>query len=67
MNCIHLKLGPLEDNKDGDTSTYSEYSDDDNLVSIATNVSIPEVDQDTERVEFVVQEESQNVKKTLIL
>ena len=35
----------LEDNNDGDSSTDSEYNNDDNLVSIATNVSIPGVDQ----------------------
>ena len=34
-------LGQLEDDNDGDSSTDSEYNDDDNLVSIATNVSIP--------------------------
>ena len=50
-------LGKLEDDNDGDSSTDSEYNDDDNLVSIATNVSIPWVDQDTKQVGFVVQEE----------
>ena len=49
-------LGQLEDDNDGDVSTDSEHNDDDNLASIATNVSIPVVDQDAERVEFVVQE-----------
>ena len=39
-------LGQLEDDNDGDSSTDSEYNDDENLVSIATNVSIPGVDQD---------------------
>ena len=34
-------LGQFEDDNDGDSSTDSEYNDDDNLVSIATNVSIP--------------------------
>ena len=34
-------LGQLEGDSDGDSSTDSEYNDDDNLVSIATNVSIP--------------------------
>ena len=34
-------LGKLEDDNDGDSSTDSKYNDDDNLVSIATNVSIP--------------------------
>ena len=37
-------LGELEDDKDGDSSTDFEYNDDDNLVSIETNVSIPGVD-----------------------
>ena len=50
-------LRQLEDDNDGDSSADSEYTDDDNLVSIATKVSIPGVDQDAERVEFVVQEE----------
>ena len=35
-----------------------------NVVSIVTNVSIPGVDQDAERVEFLVREEKQNVKET---
>ena len=39
----------LEDNNDGDSSTDSEYNNDDNLVSIATNVSIPRVHQYAER------------------
>ena len=30
-------LGQLEDGNDGDSSTDSEYNDDNNLVSIATN------------------------------
>ena len=50
-------LGQLEDDNDGDSSTDSEYNDDDNLVSIATNVCISGVDQDAKRVEFVVVEE----------
>ena len=50
-------LGKLEDDNDGDSSTDSEYNDDDNLVSIATNVSIPWVNQDAKQVGFVVQEE----------
>ena len=50
-------LGQLEDDNDGDSSTDSKYNDDDNLVSIATNVSIPWVDQDAKQVGFVVQEE----------
>ena len=50
-------LRQLEDDNDGDSSADYEYTDDDNLVSIATKVSIPGVDQDAERVEFVVQEE----------
>ena len=32
-------LGQLEDDNDGDSSTDSGYNNDDNLVSIATNVS----------------------------
>ena len=58
-------LGQLEDDNDGDSSTDSEYTDDDNLVSIATNVSIPGVDQDAERVEFVVQEERPKRKRNI--
>ena len=60
-------LGQLEDGKGGDSSTDSEYNDDDNLVSIATNVSILGADQDTERVEFVVLEERLKRKITLVL
>ena len=55
----------LEDNNDGDSSTDSEYNNDDNLVSIATNVSIPGVDQDAKRVEFVVQEERPKRKRNI--
>ena len=58
-------LGQLEDDNDGDSSTDSEYTDDDNLVSIATNVSIPGVDQDAERVEFVAQEERPKRKRNI--
>ena len=58
-------LGQLEDNNDGDSSTDSEYNNDDNLVSIATNVSIPGVDQDVERVEIVVQEERPKRKRNI--
>ena len=39
-------LGQLEDDNDGDSSTDSEYNDDDNLVSIATNIFMPGVDQE---------------------
>ena len=46
-------LGQLEDDNDGNSSTDSEYNDDDNFNSIATNVSIPGVDQGVQRVEFV--------------
>ena len=59
------ELGQLEDDNNGDSSTDSEYNDDDNFVSIATNVSIPEVDQDAERVEFVVQEERPKRKRNI--
>ena len=41
-------LGQLEDDNDRDSSTESEFNDDDKLVSITTNVSIPRVDQDAE-------------------
>ena len=58
-------LGQLEDDNDGDSSTDSEYNDDDNLVSIATNISIPGIDQDAERVEFVVQEERPKRKRSI--
>ena len=58
-------LGQLEDDNDGDISTDSEYNDDDSLVSIATNVSIPGVDQDTERVEFIMQEERPKRKRNI--
>ena len=50
-------LGQLEDDNGGDSSTNSEYNDNDNLVSIATNVSIPDADQAAERLDFAVQEE----------
>ena len=50
-------LGQLEDDNDGDSSTNFKYNDDDYLILIATKVSIPRVDQDAERVEFVVQKE----------
>ena len=33
-------LGKLKDINDGDSSTDSEYNDDNNLISIAINVSI---------------------------
>ena len=39
-------LWQLEYGNDGDSSIDSKYNDNDNLVSIASNVSIPEVDQD---------------------
>ena len=58
-------LGQLEDDNDGNSSTDSEYNDDDNLVSIATNISIPGIDQDAERVEFVVQEERPKRKRNI--
>ena len=52
-------LGQLEDGNDND----SEYNDDNNLVSIATYVSIHGIDQDPERVEFIAQEESPKCKR----
>ena len=58
-------LGQLEDDNGGDSSTDSEYNDDDNLVSIATNVSILGADQDAERVEFVVLEERLKRKRNI--
>ena len=58
-------LGQLEDNNDGDSSTDTEYNDDDNLVSIATNASIPGVDQVAKRVEFVIQEERPKRKRNI--
>ena len=58
-------LGQLEGDNDSDSSADSECNDDDSLVSIATNVSIPGVDQDTERVEFVVQEERPKRKRII--
>ena len=38
-------LGQLDDDNNADISTDSECNDDDNLVSIAINVSIPGVDK----------------------
>ena len=57
-------LGQLEDDNNSDSSTDSEYNDA-NLFSIATNVSIPGVDHDDERVEFVVQEERPKRKRNI--
>ena len=58
-------LGQLEDDNDGDSSTDSEYNDDDNLVSIAANFSIHVVDQNVERVGFVVQKERPKRKRNI--
>ena len=58
-------FGQFEDESDGDSRTESEYNDDDNLASIATNVSIAGVDQDAERVEFVLQEEKPKCKRNI--
>ena len=58
-------LRQLEDDNGGDSSTNFEYNDDDNIVLTATNVSIPGVDQDVERVEFVVQEERPKRKRNI--
>ena len=52
-------FGQLEDGNHDD----SEYNDDNNLVSIATYVSIPGIDQDADRVEFIPQEESPKCKR----
>ena len=54
---LESDLEQLEDDNDGDSSTNFKYNDDDYLISIATKISIPRVDQDAERVEFVVQKE----------
>ena len=59
-------LRQLEDDNGGDSSTNFEYNDDDNIVLTATNVSIPGVDQDVERVEFVVQEERPKRKRNIV-
>ena len=58
-------LGQLEHDNDSDSSTDSKYNDDDNLASVATNVSIPGVDQDVEQIEFVVQEERPKRKRNI--
>ena len=58
-------LGQIEDDNDSDSSTDSEYNDDDNLVSIAANFSIHVVDQDVERVGFVVQKERPKRKRNI--
>ena len=58
-------LGQLEDDNNGDSSNDSQYNDDDNLVSVATNFSIPGVDQDAERVEFIVQQERPKCKRNI--
>ena len=58
-------LGHLEDDSDGDSSTDSGYNDVDNLISIATNVSIPGFDQEAERGEFAVQEERPKFKRNI--
>ena len=58
-------LGQLEEDNVGDSSTDSEYNDDDNLVSIATNISIAGDGQDVERAEFVVQEERPKRKRNI--
>ena len=58
-------LGQLEDDSDSDSNTDFEYNDHDNLVSIVTNISIPGVDQDAKRVEFLVQEERPKRKRNI--
>ena len=58
-------LGQFEDDNEGDSNTDSEYNDDNKLVSIATNVSIPGVDHNAEQVEFVVQEERPKRKRNI--
>ena len=58
-------LGQLEDDSDSDSNTDFEYNDHDNLVSIVTNISIPGVDQDAKRVEFLVQEERPKPKRNI--
>ena len=58
-------LGQLEDDNDGDSSTDCEYNEDDNLVSIVTNISISGVDQDAKRMGFAVQEERPTRKRNI--
>ena len=58
-------LGQLEDDNDGYSSTDTKYNDVDNLVSIATNVFIPRVDQEAKPVEFVVQGERPKCKRKI--
>ena len=52
-------LGQLKDDNGGDASTDSKYNYNyfDNYDSIATSISIPRVQQNSEPVELVVQEE----------
>ena len=58
-------LGQLEDDSDSDSNTDFKYNDHDNLVSVVTNISIPGVDQDAKRVEFLVQEEIPKRKRNI--
>ena len=58
-------LGKIEDDNDSDSSTDSKYNDNDNLVSIAANVSIHVVDQVAEWVEFVEQNERPKSKRNI--
>ena len=57
MESDEKDLGHLEDDNDGDSGTDSGYNEDDILLSIATNFSIPGFDQDAQRAEFAVQEQ----------
>ena len=58
-------LGQLEDGNSGDSSTGSEYNNNDNLVPITINVFLPEIYRDAEQVEFIVQEERPKCKRNV--
>ena len=63
-------LGQLEHTKDGGSSTDSEYNNDDNLVSITTNVSISQVDQDAKmpsKWDLLYRRRNQSTKEMLVL
>lgn len=58
-------LGQLEDGNSGDSSSGSEYNNNDNLVPITINVFLPEIYRDAEQVEFIVQEERPKCKRNV--
>ena len=63
-------LGQLEHTKDGGSSTDSEYNNDDNLVSITTNVSISQVDQDAKmpsKWDLLYRRRNQSTTEMLVL